>query len=55
MPEADKGGFRAQGALDNLIAEMRAKLEREGRSESYCAAFWEGLKDAAADYAFSED
>jgi hypothetical protein len=51
MPDAQKGDYRAHGALDNFIAEMRAKLEREGRSEDYCNAFWEGLKDAASDFA----
>lgn len=54
MSEAEKGLSRAKGALDNFLAEMAEKLEREGRSPEYVLAFKVNLKNVMADYALAE-
>lgn len=54
MTDSQSGGCRAQGALDNFLAEMAAKLDRENRSAEYVFAFNVNLKSAMAEYALRE-
>lgn len=50
MSEDAKGACRAQGMLDEMIYQAKAKMEREGRSEEYKQAFWDNLKNVCYDY-----
>jgi hypothetical protein len=43
MSDAERGESRAQGALDNFLHEMEAKLYSENRSREYCKSFWAAL------------
>jgi hypothetical protein len=48
MSDAERGDLRASGALANFIADMRKRLEIEGRSQEYKSQFWRSLKQEMA-------
>jgi hypothetical protein len=51
MSEEQRGTERARGAFDNMLDDMRRRLDREGRSPEYIAAFFDNLRNVAFDYA----
>lgn len=51
MSEEQKAVCRASGAFDNFLADMKMRLEREGRTPEYITTFWDNLRDVASDFA----
>ena len=53
MTIAERGKSRAQGALDNFLADMAKEMEN--RPPEYIAAFWKTLRHNMREYVKEAD